>query len=113
LPQVQSTFALYKTADKAEIEKELTKVIAGIEAGGMDPSQSPKAKELQAKLQSEAVDVVKLEGEVYDHHLATPPGARLALIGSLGLRVDPRSATPCPLRARRRSAALRRCCLRM
>ena len=39
LPQVQAAFALYKTADKAEIEKELAKVIAGIEAAGMDPSQ--------------------------------------------------------------------------
>ena len=70
LPQVQAAFALYKTADKAEIEKELAKVIAGIEAAGMDPSQSPKVKELQAKLQSEAVDVGGLEGEVYDHLLS-------------------------------------------
>ncbi len=37
LPQVQAAFGLYKTADKAEIEKELAKVIAGIEAAGMDP----------------------------------------------------------------------------
>lgn len=70
LPQVQAAFALYKTADKAEIEKELAKVIAGIEAAGMDPRQSPKVKELQAKLQSEAVDVGGLEGEVYDHLLS-------------------------------------------
>ena len=70
LAQVQAAFALYKTADKAEIEKELAKVIAGIEAAGMDPSQSPKVKELQAKLQSEAVDVGGLEGEVYDHLLS-------------------------------------------
>jgi len=70
LPQVQAAFALYKTADKAEIEKELAKVIAGIEAAGMDPNQSPKVKELQAKLQSEAVDVGGLEGEVYDHLLS-------------------------------------------
>ena len=70
LPQVQAAFALYKTADKAEIEKELAKVIAGIEAAGMDPNQSPKVKELRAKLQSEAVDVGALEGEVYDHLLS-------------------------------------------
>ena len=31
LPQVQVAFGQYKTADKAEIEKELAKVIAGIE----------------------------------------------------------------------------------
>jgi adenine-specific DNA-methyltransferase len=70
LPQVQAAFALYKTADKAEIEKALAKVIAGIEAAGMDPNQSPKVKELQSKLQSEAVDVGGLEGEVYDHLLS-------------------------------------------
>lgn len=69
LPQVQAAFALYKTADKADIEKELAKVIAGIEAAGMDPTQSPKVKELQVKLQSDAVDLGGLEGEVYDHLL--------------------------------------------
>ena len=31
LPQVQAAFALYKTADKAEIEKELAKVRAEIQ----------------------------------------------------------------------------------
>ena len=40
LPQVKAAFALYKTADKAEIEKELAKVIAGIKAAGMDPSRA-------------------------------------------------------------------------
>jgi len=37
LPQVQTAFGQYKSADKADIEKELAKVIAGIEAAGMDP----------------------------------------------------------------------------
>lgn len=68
LPQVQAAFAFYKTADNAAIEKELTKVITGIEAAGMDPSQSPKVKELQAKLQREAVDGGGLQGKVYDPH---------------------------------------------
>ena len=67
LPQVKDAFALYKTADKAEIEKELAKVVAGIEAAGMDPEQSPKVAELRARLSSEAVDVGQLESEVYDH----------------------------------------------
>jgi adenine-specific DNA-methyltransferase len=67
LPQVQAAFGLYKTADKAEIEKELAKVIAGIEAAGMDPAQSPKVKDLRARLKSDAVDVSALESEVYDH----------------------------------------------
>jgi len=66
LPQVQVAFGQYKTADKAEIEKELAKVIAGIEAAGMDPAQSPKVNELRARLKSDAVDVDALESEVYD-----------------------------------------------
>lgn len=44
LPQVQAAIALYKTADKAEIGKDLAKVIAGTRAAGMDPTQSPKIK---------------------------------------------------------------------
>jgi adenine-specific DNA-methyltransferase len=67
LPQVQAAFGQYKTADKAEIEKELAKVIAGIEAAGMDPAQSPKVSDLRARLKSDAVDVGALESEVYDH----------------------------------------------
>ena len=67
LPQVQAAFGQYKTADKAELEKELAKVIAGIEAAGMDPAQSPKVRELRERLQSDAVDLEALEAEVYDH----------------------------------------------
>ncbi|HUF68566.1 MAG TPA: hypothetical protein VMM79_07895 [Longimicrobiales bacterium] len=67
LPQVTAAFALYKTSDKAEIEKELAKVVAGIKAAGMDPEQSPKIAELRVKIQSAAVDVGALESEVYDH----------------------------------------------
>ncbi len=67
LPQVQAAFGQYKTADKAELEKELAKVIAGIEAAGMDPAQSPKVWELRERIQSDAVDLEALESEVYDH----------------------------------------------
>ncbi|MDP3938597.1 MAG: site-specific DNA-methyltransferase, partial [Deltaproteobacteria bacterium] len=67
LPQVQSAFGQYQSADKAEIEKELARVIAGIEAADMDPAQSPKVDELRARLQSDAVDIGALESEVYDH----------------------------------------------
>ncbi len=67
LPQVKDALGEYKTADKAEIEKELAKVIAGIEAAGMDPEQSPKVVELRARLATEAVDIGALESEVYDH----------------------------------------------
>ena len=67
LPQVQAAFRQYKSADKAEIEKELAKVIAGIEAAGMDPAQSPKVKDLRERLKNDAVDVGALESEVYDY----------------------------------------------
>ncbi|MBK7767671.1 MAG: site-specific DNA-methyltransferase, partial [Sulfuritalea sp.] len=61
LPQVQTAFGQYKTADKAEIEKELARVIAGIEAAGMDPAQSPKVADLRARLAHDAVDIGALE----------------------------------------------------
>ena len=67
LPQVQTAFGQYKSADKAEIEKELAKVIASIEAAGMDPAQSPKVNDLRSRIKSDAVDVGALESEVYDH----------------------------------------------
>lgn len=67
LPQAQAAFGQYKTADRAEIEKELAKVIAGIEVAGMDPTQSPKVKDLRARLANESVDIGALESEVYDH----------------------------------------------
>jgi adenine-specific DNA-methyltransferase len=67
LPQVNAAFGQYKTADKEEIESELAKVIAGIEAAGMDPAQSPKVTDLRARLANEAVDIGALESEVYDH----------------------------------------------
>ena len=67
LPQVRDAFAQYKTADKAELEKELQRVIAGIETAGMNPDDSPKVKDLRARLQKDAVDIGTLESEVYDH----------------------------------------------
>ena len=65
--QVQAAFGQYKTADKAELEKKLSKVIAGIEAAGMNPNDSPKVKDLHAQLKSNAVDIGALESDVYDH----------------------------------------------
>ena len=67
LPQVRAAFDQYKTADKAELEKELSKVIAGVEAGGINPDNAPKVKELRTQLQGNAVDIAALESEVYDH----------------------------------------------
>ena len=67
LPQVRDAFAQYKTADKAELEKELAEVITGVELAGMDPDDSPKVRELRARIERDAVDIGTLESEVYDH----------------------------------------------
>jgi adenine-specific DNA-methyltransferase len=67
LPQVQAAFALYKTADKAEIEKELAKAIEQAQGLGVDPETTQKVNDLRARLKSDAVDVGALESEVYDH----------------------------------------------
>jgi adenine-specific DNA-methyltransferase len=67
LPQVQAAFGQYKTADKAEIEKELSKAIDQAQGLGVDPAQSPKVADLRARLANEAVDIGALESEVYDH----------------------------------------------
>ena len=37
LQQVKAAFGQYKTADKAELEKKLSELIASIEAAGMNP----------------------------------------------------------------------------
>ena len=67
LPQVKQALGHYKSADKAELEKELAKVIAGVQAAGMDAEQSPKVKELRARIATDSVDLNALESEVYDH----------------------------------------------
>ena len=67
LPQVKDAFALYRSADKTELQKELSKVIAQVEAAGMNPDDSPKVQSLRARLKSDAVDIAALESEVYDH----------------------------------------------
>ena len=67
LPQVRDAFAQYKTADKAELEKELADVTGGVRLAGMDPGDSPKVRELRARIERDAVDIGILESEVYDH----------------------------------------------
>jgi adenine-specific DNA-methyltransferase len=67
LPQVKEAFGLYKTADKAELEKELARAIEQGQALGADPETLPRVQDLRAKLKSDAVDVGALENEVYDH----------------------------------------------
>ena len=67
LPQVKEAFSQYKTADKAELEKELKELVAGIEKARMNPDDSPEVKELRQKIAEQGVDVAGLEQEVYDH----------------------------------------------
>lgn len=68
LPQVQAAFGQYKSADKGEIEKQIASAIEQAKGLGVDdPESTPKVKELREKLNNEAVDISRLEGEVYDH----------------------------------------------
>ena len=67
LPQVKDTFALYRSADKEEIEKELGKAVEQAQGLGVDPETTKKVKDLRARLASDAVDIGALESEVYDH----------------------------------------------
>ena len=60
-------FALYRSADKAEIEKDLSKAMNQVLALGVDPEMAQKVKELRGRLESDAVDIGALESEVYDH----------------------------------------------
>jgi adenine-specific DNA-methyltransferase len=66
LPQVKQAFELYKPADKAELEKELARVIEQARSIGAEPETLSKVKELRGKLANESVDIAGLESEVYD-----------------------------------------------
>lgn len=66
LPQVKAVFKQYKYADKADLEKHLSELIAGVEAAGMNPDDSPRITDIKTRLKT-AVDFVALESEVYDH----------------------------------------------
>lgn len=67
LPQVKEAFSQYKTADKAELEKELQQAIEQANSLGVDPETTAKVKELRQKIAEQGVDVTGLEQEVYDH----------------------------------------------
>jgi adenine-specific DNA-methyltransferase len=67
LPQVQSAFMHYKSADKSVLQGELDKLVENITNAGMNPDESPKVKELRQQLAGSAVDVTALENEVFSH----------------------------------------------
>lgn len=67
LPQVSAVFEQYKSGDAANIQEELNEAISRAKELGANPDTLPKVQELRAKLDSGAVDVSRLESEVYDH----------------------------------------------
>ena len=68
LPQVKEAFGLYKTADKAELEKELAKVDRpGTRRRGWTRTTRPRSRSCARSSPDDAVDVGALENEVYDH----------------------------------------------
>ncbi|MDZ7665092.1 MAG: hypothetical protein U5K27_07150 [Desulfotignum sp.] len=67
LPQVQEAFSLYRTVDKADLEKELAQFIEQANNIGVDPEASPKVQDLRRKIAEQGVDVSGLAHEVYDH----------------------------------------------
>ena len=67
LPQVRAAFGQYRTADKAEIKKNLATAIEQAQGLGVDPETTQRVKDLRARLKSDAVDIGALESEVYDH----------------------------------------------
>ena len=67
LPQVQAAFAQYKSADKSILQGDLDKLEKTVRDAGMNPDESPKVKELRAKIAGSAVDVTALENEVFSH----------------------------------------------
>ncbi|MDI6797944.1 MAG: hypothetical protein QMD09_13415, partial [Desulfatibacillaceae bacterium] len=65
MPQVRKAFEKYRSADKAETQKELDKAIADAKNLGIaDPESLDKIKSLREKL-SEGVDIPALENDVY------------------------------------------------
>ena len=66
LPQVRAAFDQYKTADKGTIEKDLANAIEQAQGLGVDPETTQKVTGLRAKLKNDAVDIGKLESDVYD-----------------------------------------------
>jgi adenine-specific DNA-methyltransferase len=67
LPQVQDAFSQYKSADKAELQEALNKLVENVANAGMNPDDSPRVKELRQRLADSSVDVAALENEVFSH----------------------------------------------
>jgi adenine-specific DNA-methyltransferase len=67
LPQVQAAFSRFQAVDRAELEKELARVIEQANHLGVNPESSTKVQELRQKIAEQGVDVTGMTLEVYDH----------------------------------------------
>lgn len=67
LPQVHEAFAQYKSADRAEVEREIAKAVEKARELGVDPEATKAVTDLRARLKNESVDIDALEADVYDH----------------------------------------------
>ncbi|WP_370278791.1 site-specific DNA-methyltransferase [Pontibacterium sp.] len=66
LPRItQEAFASFASSDKAELQRELAKAVAGARALEVDPDSLPKVQQLKAQL-NDGFDLAREEGEVYD-----------------------------------------------
>jgi adenine-specific DNA-methyltransferase len=66
LPNItRQAFAGFASSDKAELQKELDKAIAGAQALEVDPDSLPKVQQLKAQM-ADGFDLAREEGEVYD-----------------------------------------------
>jgi adenine-specific DNA-methyltransferase len=66
LPQIaKDAFKNFASSDKAQLEQQIAEARKGAEAAGIDPADSPKVQELQAKYDS-GFDAAREEGEGYD-----------------------------------------------
>lgn len=66
LPQVKKAFEQYRSADRAELQKELDEMIAGLVRAKVDPETNEEVIARRRAI-SDAVDITRLEGEVFDH----------------------------------------------
>ena len=67
LPQVKEAFGQYRSADKAELQKELDTLIEQVTGAGMNPNDSPRVQEIRQQMAESSVDVTALESEVFNH----------------------------------------------
>jgi adenine-specific DNA-methyltransferase len=67
LPQVNSAFAEYQSADKALLQAQVDDAIKNARGLGVDPDQSPRVNELRQKLAAGSTDIAALENTVFSH----------------------------------------------